>query len=326
LHSAKIGSVKVVQTNVIPLQMTSESAFIELMRGIATGPAARGLNDDVAVLEIGGSSIILTQDMMAENVHWLPGADAYDVAWKLVSVNLSDLAAKGAQPLGVMLSFMLGADDWDSGFAAGLSAALKHYDVPLLGGDTVSNPDGNRSISLTAIGAATHIPIPSRSGAKPGDGVFVTGTLGDAKAGFDVIQSGDEGFDELRAAFNKSNALLDEGRMLAPFVTAMMDISDGLLIDAQRMAEASKVAIAIDIANVPLSQSYSALYGDNHDMRIMASSWGDDYQLLFTAPVDAVLPVMATKVGQVSVGSGLSLHDGNSPISLPKQLGYQHSA
>ena len=93
--------------------MASESTFIALMRSMATDPSARGLLDDTAVIKLGAETLILTHDMMAEDVHWLPTADAADVAWKLVSANLSDLAAKGARPLGVLLGFMLGNDAWD---------------------------------------------------------------------------------------------------------------------------------------------------------------------------------------------------------------------
>ena len=104
--------------------MTTESTFIDLMRAIATDPAARGLNDDAAVIEFGSETLVLSHDMMVEGVHWLPNADPADVAWKLVASNLSDLAAKGAEPLGVLLGFMLGTDDWDRHFAKGLAEVL----------------------------------------------------------------------------------------------------------------------------------------------------------------------------------------------------------
>ena len=155
---------------------------------MATDPSARGLLDDTAVIALGTETLILTHDMMAEDVHWLPTADAADVAWKLVSANLSDLAAKGAQPLGVLLGFMLGDDKWDRRFAEGLQAALAHYGVPLLGGDTVSNRGDKRTLGMTAIGAASFTPVPARSGAQPGDVLYVTGTLGDALAGFEMAK------------------------------------------------------------------------------------------------------------------------------------------
>ncbi len=294
------------------------------MRTMATDPSARGLLDDTAVIALGTETLILTHDMMAEDVHWLPTADAADVAWKLVSANLSDLAAKGAQPLGMLLGFMLGDDKWDRRFAEGLQAALAHYGVPLLGGDTVSNRSDKRTLGMTAIGAASFTPVPARSGAQPGDVLYVTGTLGDALAGFEMAEAGLEGASALMAAYHRPVARLTEGQALAPLVTAMMDVSDGLLLDAERMATASKLAITIDLANIPLSAPYRQQRGDSLDSRLQASSWGDDYQLLFTAPADLQPPVAATAVGQVTAGSGLSLTDDGTPVPLPTSLGYQH--
>ena len=304
--------------------MTSESNFIALMRNMATDPGARGLLDDTAAITLGSETLILTHDMMAEDVHWLPTADAADVAWKLVSANLSDLAAKGARPLGLLLGFMLGDGVWDRRFASGLQAALAHYDVPLLGGDTVSNRGDKRALGMTAIGAASFKPVPSRSGAQPGDILYVTGTLGDALAGFEMAEVGLEGASALMAAYHRPVAKLAEGQSLAPLVTAMMDVSDGLLIDAERIASASKVKIGIDLANIPLSIPYRQQRGNSIDSRLQAASWGDDYQLLFTAPASLALPVAATIVGNVVTGSGLSLTDAEAAIPLPATLGYQH--
>lgn len=304
--------------------MTSESTFIALMRGVATDPAARGLMDDAAVIPLGSETLILTHDMMAEDVHWLPTADAADVAWKLVSVNLSDLAAKGAKPLGVLLGFMLGDSEWDRRFASGLHAALAHYAVPLLGGDTVSNRGDKRAVGLTAIGAATCQPVPARSGAQVGDIVYVTGTLGDALAGFEMAEVGLDAAPSLAAAYHRPVARLADGQAFAPLVTAMMDVSDGLLLDAERMAAACGVGIAIDLSEIPLSSAYENQRGNSLDSRMQAASWGDDYQLLFTAPADTLLPVPATAVGHVVTGTGLSLTHGGTPVPLPPSLGYQH--
>ena len=135
--------------------MTTESAFIESLRALATDPAARGLIDDAAVLQVGGETLVLTHDMMVEGVHYLPDDPPDDVAWKLVAVNLSDLAAKGARPIGVLLGYGLGDGDWDSAFARGMASALGAFALPLLGGDTVGMPAGApRVLGLTAIGAA----------------------------------------------------------------------------------------------------------------------------------------------------------------------------
>jgi thiamine-monophosphate kinase len=294
------------------------------MRKMATGAGARGLLDDTAVIELGNDSLILTHDMMAEGVHWLSNANPADVAWKLVAANLSDLAAKGGRPMGVLLGFMLGEDDWDRKFAAGLQAVLRHYDVPLLGGDTVANRGDRRALGMTAIGAATHRPVPSRSGAQVGDLLYVTGTLGDALAGFELIEAGIEAIGPLANAYNRPEPCLFEGQALAPLVHAMMDISDGLLLDAERMASASKVGISIDLASIPLSLPYVSYRGQARESRIQAASWGDDYQLLFASAADAQIPAYATLIGTVTEGAGLHLHDDGCRVDLPPSLGYQH--
>ena len=304
--------------------MTSESSFINLLRGFATDPAARGLMDDVAVIDIGDAALIITHDMMAEGVHFRSNANPADVAWKLLATNLSDLAAKGAAPIGVLLGFMLGDDAWDRAFAAGLEKALKHYNVALLGGDTVASRGDKRALGLTALGRATHRPVPSRSGAQIGDIIYVTGTLGDALAGFELI---DAGFDEvgpLADAFNRPIARVADGQKLAPIVTAMMDVSDGLLLDAERLATASQIGIEIDLACVPLSPLYISYRSDSLESRMQAASWGDDYQLLFTASPEVPIPLRATAVGHVVAGGGLILKQGGNPVKLPPTLGYQH--
>ena len=306
--------------------MTTESTFINILRGFATDPAARGLLDDVAVIEMGEASLIITHDMMAEGVHFRSNANPADVAGTLLASNLSDLAAKGAAPVGVLLGFMLGDDAWDRAFAAGLEQALAHYDVALLGGDTVANRGDKRALGMTAFGLATCRPVPSRSGAKVGDILYVTGTLGDALAGFELI---DAGFDEvgpLADAFNRPVARVADGQALAPVVTAMMDVSDGLLLDAERLATASQIGIEIDLACVPLSTLYASYRTDSLESRMQAASWGDDYQLLFTISPEAALPVPvpATAIGRVLSGGGLTLKDGANPVKLPPTLGYQH--
>lgn len=292
---------------------------------MATDPAARGLLDDTAVIELGNETLILTHDMMAEGVHWLSNADPADVAWKLVASNLSDLAAKGAQPLGVLLGFMLGADDWDRRFAVGLREVMTRFNLSLLGGDTVANRGDKRALGLTAIGSATHRPVPSRSGAQPGDLLYVTGTLGDALAGFELIEAGFDEIGPLANAYNQPKPRLSEGQAVAPHVTAMMDISDGLLLDTERMSSASAVGIAIDLSLMPLSPAYVSYRGQTAESRMQAASWGDDYELLFTAAPDVHIPIAATMVGRAIGGAGLRLHDAGQPVDLPATLGYQHS-
>ena len=288
----------------------SESAFIDSLRALAAHPAARGLEDDAAVLEIGGESIVLTHDMLVEGIHFFPDADMADVAWKLVATNISDLAAKGAEPIGVLLGHMLSPDD--ARFLEGLSEALDYYRVPLLGGDTVSGGPP-RTFGLTAIGRAVHSPVPSRSGAKPGDGLFLTGKVGAAMLGFEALRDG-TGADSV--VYRRPMARLKKGKMLAPLVTAMMDVSDGLLLDAVRMGRASGVTVAIERGAVPIATS--------EDRRDDALRWGDDYALLFTAPAGTALPVRAHRIGTIQPDSGTPLLLDGEPLSEADGLGYQH--
>lgn len=281
------------------------------MRGLATHPAARGLDDDCAVLDFGGEALVLTHDMMVEGVHWVPGQDMADVAWKLVATNLSDLAAKGAEPVGVLLGFTLG--DHDERFIAGLGEAMAAFNVLLLGGDTVS-ANGPRSLGLTALGRATHRPPPSRAGARPGDTLWLTGPVGAAMLGFEALRD-QTGADS--AAFRRPIPRLAQGRALAPLATAMMDVSDGLLIDAARMADASGVTFAIEIATVPFPADLPP------DRRNDAMRWGDDYELLFTLSPAAIPPCPAVCIGTaISRTASPVTVDGAVPQG---SLGYTHS-
>ena len=229
------------------------------------------------------------------------------MAWKLVATNMSDLAAKGARPIGVLLSYQLGADD--TRFAAGLAEALSFYHAELLGGDTVGGA-GPQHLGLTAFGAATTIPVPSRSGARPGDGVWISGPVGAAMLGLEALKSGDGD----PRPYVRPIALMEAGIALAPLVSAMMDVSDGLLLDCSRMAQASAVTIDIQRMAVPIAADESR--------RSEALTWGDDYQLLFTAAHDAALPVPAHRIGSVlPPGRHHLLVDGSPPRG---NLGYQH--
>ncbi|HET9638930.1 MAG TPA: thiamine-phosphate kinase [Allosphingosinicella sp.] len=305
--------------------MSSESDFIESLKALATHPAARGLADDAAMLEFGGRSLVLTHDMLVEGVHYRPDDPPGDVAWKLVAVNLSDLAAKGARPLGVLLGYSLGEDEWDEAFAAGLAAALSAFNLPLLGGDTVRG-GGARTLALTAIGESDG-PVPSRGGGKPGDPLWVSGTIGDSGAGLRGLG------EALVERYRNPRPRLEAGQRLAPLVGAMMDVSDGLLIDASRLAAASGTAVEIDLALVPLSEALLAAVGDGREARLAAATAGDDYELLFAAPPQRVAEILAlqdelglplSRIGSLTEGSGLRLTDGDEAVRLPERLGWIH--
>lgn len=299
----------------------NEAAFLAGLRRLPLHAGARGLQDDTAVL----GDLVLTHDVLVEGVHYLPDDPAEDVAWKLLAVNLSDLAAKGAVPEGVLLGYPLAGDDaWDAAFLAGLDAALTTFACPLIGGDTVKAAAGApRTLSLTALGRATHAP--PRSGAQAGDLLYVTGTIGDGGAGLAVALAG-EGPASLLARYRRPTPRLAEGQALAPGVHAMMDVSDGLLIDAARMAAASGLGVTIDLAAVPLSADYQAVRGRDRAARIAAATAGDDYELLFAAPPGLLLPLDAACIGGFGPGEGLMLHDAGTSLPLPGRLGFEHGA
>lgn len=262
------------------------------------------------MLTVGNETLVLTHDALAEGVHVLPDQDPADIAWKLVAVNLSDLAAKGAQPLGILLGYALGSGE--ERFIEGLREILAQYDVPLLGGDTIATP-GPRNWGCTAIGRATCLPVPGRDGARAGDRLFVTGILGAAMLGFEAM--GGAGGDEASAAYRRPRPLLAEGELLAPVVTAMMDVSDGLLLDAWRMAEASRVTFALDSGAIPVADPAR---------RDECLRWGDDYQLLFTMAPGATLPVPATPIGWVRDKGATPLTVDQVATPDPGGLGYVH--
>ena len=301
--------------------MSRERDFIDLLRPLAHDPAARGLADDAAVLDVASGMLVMTHDMIVEGVHYLPGDPPQDVAWKLVAVNLSDLAAKGARPIGVLLGYALAQhSDGDAAFVEGLAEALNVFDVPLLGGDTVRMPDGApRAHGLTAIGAAHPAGTPSRAGAQQGDILYMTGRVGAAGLGLAIARGERPGAAECLAAYRRPWPRLAEGRALAPQVHAMADISDGLLIDAARMAQASGIAVDIDLDAVPIASGAEPM---------AAVVAGDDYELLFAGPAGLSLSqpglTTVTAIGRFVSGTGLTLRDASGPLPLPERLGFEH--
>ncbi len=245
---------------------------------------------------------------MVEGIHWLAEQDMADVAWKLLAAALSDLAAKGAEPLGVLLSYQLGGDE--DAFLRGLEEALRAFDVPLLGGDTTGSR-GPRSFGVTAIGKAGCGSVPDRRGGRAGDVLHVTGVIGRAMLGFEALRAGRGD----SAPYRRPAPLLKEGRLLAPVVTAMMDVSDGLLLDAQRLALASGLTIDIDTAAVPVADP---------SRRDACLRWGDDYQLLFALPPDCRSPVPAHAIGRLTEREPAALCLDGLPVDEDDGLGFLH--
>jgi thiamine-monophosphate kinase len=306
-----------------------ERDVIERLRRIATSPAARGLLDDVAVLD----GLVVTHDSIAEGVHFLSSDPPASVGWKLVAVNLSDLAAKGAAPAGALLSLTLsGEGDWENRFLTGVEDACESYSLPLIGGDTIALPPGApRVLGLTAIGRAG-ASVPHRSGAQPGDALWIVGTVGDAAAGLALLKADSRATGALVDIYRRPIPQLGAGALLAPHANAMMDVSDGLLLDARRMAEASGCRIAIDLDQLPLSSAFVAELGADLSARVAAASGGDDYALLVALPPDLDPATLSlpegTRISRIGILTGgdpaLVLTSGDEPVELPERLGFEH--
>lgn len=302
-----------------------EREVIARLKRIATDPAARGLLDDVAVL----NGFVITHDTIAEGVHFLPFDPAASVGWKLVAVNLSDLAAKGATPAGALLSMALSSDPkWDDEFLTGVEHACESYALPLIGGDTIALPEGApRVLGMTAMGRCGE-RTPARDGGKPGDALWLVGTVGDAAAGLALLTADRSAVGPLVDVYRRPVPQLEAGRAIAPHAHAMMDVTDGLLLDARRMAEASGCAALIDLDALPLSKELQRLSGD----RLFAATGGDDYALLAALPPELdpatlFLPsgTTITRIGSLEAGEpAIRLVSGGRAIEVPETLGYEH--
>ena len=304
-----------------------EKDVIERLRRVATHPAARKLQDDAAVLD----GLVITHDSLAEGVHFLETDPPASVGWKLVAVNLSDLAGKGAEPVGALLSFVLSDSDWDEAIIDGIEAACESYGLPLIGGDTIALPEGSpRVYGLTALGRAGEA-TPSRAGGRPNDRLWIAGALGDSAAGLAQLAADPAATGPLVDIFRRPIPLLEIGQALAPHSTAMMDVSDGLLIDLQRLCDASGCGAEVDLDSLPVSAAFVAERGNGRRARLFAATGGDDYALLAALPpemepVSLSLPDAPTLtcVGRLVAGSGLKLHDRKGDVPLPEKLGYEH--
>ena len=216
-------------------------------------------------------------------------------------------------------------------FVAGLSEALGEFGMALIGGDTIALPPGcPRVLGLTALGRAGAV-TPSRGGGRPGDALYLVGTVGDSAAGLAALKADPNASGPLVEAYRRPHPLIAEGRALAGQASAMMDVSDGLLIDAARLARASGCAIAIDLDALPLSEALVAARGDSLEVRLAAASGGDDYSLLLASAAAEqdlrnCLPKGARlrAIGRLAAGSGVSLTCRGAPVPLPETLGYEH--
>jgi thiamine-monophosphate kinase len=292
---------------------------------LARHPAAFGLTDDAAAIKPPpGCDLVLTCDTIVAGVHFFPDDPPDAVAHKALRVNLSDLAAKGAGPIGFLLMLALPdavGDDWLTAFARALGADADRYSCPLFGGDTVRIP-GPTTISISAFGSLPHGTMVRRSGAQPGDRVVVSGTIGDAALGLRIRrdpavaqrwQIGQAGQDHLLSRYlvpQPRNAL---AAALREHATGAMDVSDGLVGDLMKLCRASGVAADIDVACVPLSAAAQSVLAVEPALIETVLTGGDDYEVLASVPAEqlaafehaaAAVGVAVTAIGDVIAGDG----------------------
>ena len=302
----------------------------------------RGLADDVAVVPSrAGYDLVLTKDALVEGVHFLPTDPLDTVARKLMRVNLSDLAAKGAEPFGYLLACHWSPRcGWPERmtFVDGLRADQKAFGIALLGGDTVATP-GPASFSMTLLGWTPRGRTVGRAGARPGDLVFVTGAIGDGWLGLEAVQG------RLSIDAERVVALSDHYRAPMPRIefagpvrdmaTASVDISDGLIADLGHIAEAGRVGIEIDLEAVPLSAAGQAWFDGRVDAQAALEklvTGGDDYEIAFTAsPRDELVlrreaerrHLRLTRIGHVTAGQGVVARLGGQPLTFDRP-GFTH--
>jgi thiamine-monophosphate kinase len=307
-----------------------DSLIARYFRPLATDPGAFQLDDDAAVLKALGDDIVVTTDAIVEGVHFLPDDPPDTIARKALRVNLSDLAAKGATPAGFVLTLALrNADEaWLKPFAAALGEDAKQFGCPLLGGDTVSTP-GPQMISVTAFGRVPAGKMVHRSGARPGERVMVTGTIGDAALGLAVLKGG-----KVHAATSDAAArsmLVGRYRVPQPRVklaeivrahaSAAMDVSDGLAGDLAKLCRVSGVSAAIDLASIPLPDAVRDLVSRGVVGVEALIAGGDDYEILCTVPEDRVeaFAAAAESVGVATSSIGTVVGGTSAPKFIDQQ-------
>lgn len=305
------------------------------------GLGALDLTDDAALLDCPpGYHLVVTVDQAIEGVHFLPDDPPGLVAKKLLRRNLSDLAAMGATPRHYLLTSALPkshSDEWVERFAEGLTEDQHRFGVALLGGDS-SSTEGPAVLTLTAIGQVAKDREVRRAGAKPGDRVWVSGTIGDAFLGLKVLRGGYETLaPERRAAltarFQLPDPRVELGPRLAGIAHAMIDVSDGLLADLGHICEVSGVAATVELATLPLSLAALAVVDEDPALRPLLAVGGDDYELLFTAPAESDDEVTAlsqslslpiARIGTIGEGEGVRLVDSDGQPIAVDSAGWRH--
>ena len=331
-----------------PASVRGEADIIAMLAPLAEGvPGAFGLMDDCALITPeAGSELVLKTDPVAEGVHFLPDDAPEDIAWKALAVNVSDLAAKAARPIGYLMALSFPeapSTAWMGRFVAGLRQAQQRFGCALIGGDTDRRP-GPLTISITILGAVDRGRMVRRGTARPGDKMFVSGTLGDAALGLGLRKTpalaGAWGLsaveaDHLRHRYTRPDPRLSLSSALLAGASAAMDISDGLAKDAARMCSASACGGRVQVAAIPLSAACLRALQQQPSLLAQVVTGGDDYEILAAVPAvragafraaAAAAGVPVTEIGNFLEGGGLVLDGADGrPLGLAKS-GFDHFA
>jgi thiamine-monophosphate kinase len=296
-------------------------------------PGALGLEDDAAIYRPpAGHELVVTADALVEGRHYLASDPADLIGRKMLRVNLSDLAAKGATPVGYLMTTALGPDideAWIAKFTEGLAADQREFGIHLMGGDTVATP-GPTTLSVTAIGVVPQGKALRRSGARIGDKLVVTGTIGDGALGLKVLRGSLLDLDAaqretLADRYHLPQPRLKLGASLIGGAHAAMDVSDGLVADAGHIADASHCGVVIRADRVPLSAAAQEALAGDLDLLPTILTGGDDYELLFTAPsLRSEWSGQVTEIGEIVAGEGVRVLDRDGAEIVLASRGFQH--
>ncbi|MPZ59275.1 MAG: thiamine-phosphate kinase [Rhizobiales bacterium] len=325
--------------------VSGEERIIDLFRPLARHPGAFGLIDDcAAITPAPGTDLVLKADAIVGGVHFFPDDPAGDVARKALRVNLSDLAAKGAKPIGFLLTLALPSGvgmEWVANFAQGLSDDVERYGCLLLGGDTVSTP-GPVTVSVAVFGSVPTGTMVRRGGAKAGDRVLVSGTIGDAALGVrlcrDVALTKRWGLSTAQTQHLIGRYRLPQphnavAEALREFANGAMDVSDGLAGDLDKMCRASGVSATIHTERVPLSDAARSALAADPSLLEPILTGGDDYEILAAVEDAKLAPlrhaaaaagVTLTEIGSIAGGDGARVLGGDGKVLAFRQASYSH--
>ena len=297
-----------------------------------------GVGDDAAVVQPpDGSKLVMTMDALNEGVHFRPDCRPEDLGHKVLAVNLSDLAAMGATPLWATLSLSLPEieDSWLAGFSRGLYSLADRYNTKIIGGDLVR---GARSVSMQATGYLKSADAITRTGARPKDSLYVTGTLGDAalylklSQNLEDLTASKQDMDYLSARLNRPWPRVEVGQEIVALASAAIDLSDGLVLDVQRILQGSGVGARIELEQLPRSRAMHRQWQDGEDWNLVLAG-GDDYELAFTASpehgaeidtISARTGCPITRVGEITREASLELFLAGRSYPLPDRPGFEH--